>query len=104
MRIDIERSGGFAGMLLRASIDTDTLPPEQAKELAPLLDAAHFFELPTITHSPSTRADQFRYKITIESEGRTHTVETGDESAPSTLRPLLRRLTALARPGGSSNR
>lgn len=104
MRIKIERSGGFAGMLLKATIDTETLPSEQAQELKALLDAAHFFELPAKIPGSSTGADRFQYKIAVEAEGRTHTVETGEESAPSTLQPLLRRLVVLARSGGNSAR
>ncbi|MFC1864268.1 protealysin inhibitor emfourin [Chloroflexota bacterium] len=100
MRIEIERSGGFAGMLVHATIDTGTLPSEQAKELESLVSAAGFFELPARAAVPPSGADRFKYKITIKSGETKHTVETSDEAAPASLRPLLRRLTVLARSGG----
>lgn len=102
MLIKIERTGGFTGMRMQTTIDTETLPSEQASELEQLVNAASFFELPARVSTPLSGADRFHYKICIESEGRKHTVETNDEVAPNTLRPLLRRLMALARSGGKS--
>lgn len=102
MRIEMERTGGFAGMRVQTTIDTETLPPEQASELESLVETASFFEMPTGASTPPRGADSFYYRISIEAEGRKHTVETSDEVAPETLRPLLRRLTALARSRSSS--
>jgi hypothetical protein len=100
----MERTGGFAGMRVLTTIDTETLPPEQARELESLVEAASFFELPARAKTTPSGADHFNYRISIEAEGRKHTVETSDEVAPETLRPLLRRLTALARSRGNSPR
>lgn len=100
MRIEFERSGGFTGMRIHITIDTETLPSEQAKELESLVDAAGFFELPAIVSTPSSGADRLNYRISIEAEGKKHTIETSDAVAPDSLRPLLRRLTVLARSGG----
>ncbi len=104
MRIEIERSGGFAGMRMHTTIDTETLPSEQAKELESLVDASSFFELPATVSTPPSGADRFNYKISIEAEGKKHTVETSDEVAPDSLQPLLRRLMVLARSGGRPQR
>lgn len=97
MRIHFERSGGFAGMQVRAQVDADSLPPDDAKQLQAMVEAAEFFDLPAKIASPASGGDQFQYRLTVESEGRQHTVEVGDASAPESLQPLLRRLTLLAR-------
>jgi len=104
MRIEIERSGGFAAMLVKATIDTRSLSAEQAKELESMVNAAGFFELPAKAASPPGGADQFNYKITIKVGDKKHTVETNDEAAPASLRPLLIRLMTIARSSGRSQR
>jgi hypothetical protein len=96
MRIEFERTGGLAGMRVHAAVDTDTLAPDDARQVKDLVAAAGYFDLPAvIAAAPGT--DQFQYRLTVEGEGRTHTVEVGDASAPEALQPLLRKLTALAR-------
>ena len=97
MRIQFERSGGFAGMRLTATIDTDTLAPDEARVLQALMDTAWFFDLPAVIASPTPGADQFQYRLTVEADERRHTVEVGEAAAPDTLQPLLRKLTTLAR-------
>lgn len=102
MRIVFERSGGFAGMRISATIDTQALSPEQASELRSLIEAAHFFDLPKTIRSSTPGGDQFQYQVTIEGEGKRHTIEVNDASAPASLQPLLRQLTRLARSTGGS--
>lgn len=98
MRIYFERTGGFMGMRIAGSVDTKSLPIEEEMKLRDMLDAANFFELPEAAPEAQEGADQFSYKLVVEDEGREHTVETTDATAPETLRPLLRRLTMLTRP------
>ena len=98
MRIHFERTGGFAGMRVTSTVDTDSLPPDDARDLADMVDDSGFFDLPAaFTSPPGGEPDRFQYKLTIESEGRRHTVEMGEATAPDSIRPLLRRLTTLAR-------
>ena len=98
MKIKFERSGGFAGMITRVNIDADSLPDAERQALTTLVENAGFFALPaTITDSTSSGADRFNYRITIESDGRTHTVETTDGAAPASLVPLLDWLSGAAR-------
>ena len=63
MRIQFERTGGFAGMRTVASIDSDSLPPGQAQELRELVDAADFFNLPSRIEDSGEGADQFQYTV-----------------------------------------
>jgi hypothetical protein len=62
MKIEIERSGGFAGIIKRATIDTNRLP----KDLASILEK-HMFET-KLNDQPSKTiksrmADCFYYRI-----------------------------------------
>ncbi len=100
MQIHFERTGGIAGMRVAATIDTGALSPDEARDLQALVEAAKFFNLPTVIASPTPGADQFQYRVTVEAEGRRHAVEVGDASVPDALQPLLRRLTILARSAG----
>ena len=97
MRIEFERAGGFAGMRMAVTVETETLSPEEARELQALLDAAHFFDLPAVMTAPARGADRFIYRLTVEREAQRHTVEMGEAAVPETLQPLVQRLTALAR-------
>ncbi len=97
MRIDFERTGGFTGMRLSASFDTDTLPADQAGTLQGLVDGAHFFDLPAQIPAPPQAADQFQYHVTIAAKGKRHTVDVGEGSASPALQALLQQLTLLAR-------
>src|SRR5258706_1137305 len=96
MQIDFERSGGFAGMTIQTSVDTDKLPSAESRELVQMINSANFFGLPSSTKS-GFGADQFNYKITVTSEGMSRTVETTDSTIPPSLKPLVDKLMSLAR-------
>ena len=76
-RIHYHRTGGGAGMPIRAAIDTAPLSPERAAELRSLVDAAGFFQLPREVGSSGASGDRFIYRLVIEEEGRQHTVDVG---------------------------
>ncbi|MEJ2263969.1 MAG: hypothetical protein P8X95_11020 [Anaerolineales bacterium] len=97
MRIQFQRSGGFAGLLVRTNIDTASLSKEEAEKLQKMVAEAGFFDLPAQLSSPAPGADQFQYKVSIEEGDHRHTVEASDQAAPDSLRPLLRELTVRAR-------
>ncbi len=97
MRIQFERSGGFAGMRLAATIDTATLPADQASALQSSIDAARVFDLPANSPAPPQAADQFQYHVSIDAGNKKHTVDVGEGSASPALSALLQQLTTLAR-------
>jgi hypothetical protein len=91
MKINFERSGGFAGMLTTVSVDTSSLPSEQASKLQNMVEDSNFFSLssapPPPKHGP---ADYFNYKITVEAEdGRKHTVECTDIGMQPSIKHLI---------------
>lgn len=97
MKLEFERSGGFAGLTLKAAVDTDDLPAEQAKQVAGLVEDADFFNLPKVIKTKGPGADRFQYNLTIQDQGKPHSVQVGDGAIPSTLKPLLNWLTDEAR-------
>ncbi len=98
MIIRFERSGGFAGMLLRAEIDVQELEPHEREEIHRLVAEAGFFELPPRLQSAGGGADRFQYVLSIEEPGgRSHTLEVSEEAVPPDLQPLIERVAYLAR-------
>ena len=95
-KIFFERTGGFMGRKVSASIDLDDLPDEQAELLDELLDEADFFELPADLTQP-TMPDAFTYNITVSTKKGKYTVRCSDSTAPDDLRPLLDELSRQAR-------
>jgi hypothetical protein len=104
MRIHFERTGGFVGMRITATVDTESLSPEEARDLHEMVDTAGFFDLPTAITTPTPGADRFHYKLTVETEGRRHTVDVAEAAVPKALQPLLQQLTAFARSSRGSVR
>jgi hypothetical protein len=94
-RIDLERTGGFAGIPLRGSVDVAALPPEQAGALADLVERVDFAALER-QPAPQAWPDEFRYDLTVVRGDRRHHLVTGDRSATPELRELLARVVELA--------
>lgn len=89
MQISFERSGGFIGTPIAATLDTAIMSPDQASQLQRLVEAADFFRLPTTMLPPSSQPDRFHYTVTIQDGDRHHTVTVGEAAIPNTLKPLL---------------
>jgi hypothetical protein len=97
MRIHFVRTGGFTGMRLASTIDSDALPEEEVQELREELDNAHFFELPSQLSGGPGGADRFQYEITVEDGRKTHKIEAGEAALPESAQPLVQHLERLAR-------
>jgi emfourin len=93
--IEFMRSGGISGVRLSKSFDTDSMPVEAAAELIGMVQAADFFDLPPDMNSPG--ANNFRYKISVDDQDRSHTVQVDERAMPKALAPLVRKLEAAAR-------
>ena len=93
MRLELRRSGGFAGITRSASVDTADLPSEEADELAGLLERSG------VLHSAAggpARApgapDRFRYRLVVERREERVEVAFGEEAMGPELRALVERL------------
>ncbi|MBW4673062.1 MAG: hypothetical protein KME52_03155 [Desmonostoc geniculatum HA4340-LM1] len=89
MRISFERTGGFAGISKKTTVETAELPANEANTLKRLVEAADLFRLPEQITSPNPQSDRFQYKLTVEDNGRQHTVTVSEAALPGTLRPLI---------------
>jgi len=97
MIIRFERSGGFAGLPLRLTIDTEHLDPEEGELLVALVDSSQFFELPDKIRPERVIVDRFQYRVTISDPDRTHSVDIIEEGISEELNHLLQHLSYLAR-------
>lgn len=98
--MEYERSGGFAGLTMRAEADAGTLPAAEAESLRGMVERAEFFSLPSRVPAPARGADRFEHALTVVSGERRHTVRVPDGAVPQTLRPLVDYLGTRARRGG----
>ena len=93
MKVYLEKSGGFAGMVTSTSLDTQTLPPSEAHEIQNLIENSHFFDLPSrspqSSKSKKGAADYFTYKITVQNDEKEHTVQFSDLNMQSKVKPLI---------------
>ncbi|MGH6858573.1 MAG: protealysin inhibitor emfourin [Methylocella sp.] len=79
MKIIVERSGGFAGIIRRGERDLSTLSPELQAALHKLLDAG----APPATGQ--MEADRFTYKIEVQDEHGTRSLTLPEALMPAGL-------------------
>ncbi len=103
MRIEFERVGGVAGIRLRESIDTDVLPPEEAKSWQALVEKAQLGHMRQSSRAGGRTRDSFEYWLTIKDGGKRSSVRMTDETLPPSASPLIDRLLALAKKPKSSS-
>ena len=96
MRVSFERTGGFAGITKKTTVDTDTLPPNEASTLARLVEVADLFRLPEQITSLNPQSDRFQYKLIVEDNDKQHTVTVSEAALPGTLRPLIEWLQKIS--------
>ena len=96
--IQFKRTGGFAGLCVATDLDPDSLPAARAGAIRQMIREAGFFDLPAVFPALSQGADRFQYNLTIEDNGKRHSVEIHDtEDLPGSLKQLLKVLTDIAR-------
>jgi hypothetical protein len=93
MRIECTQGGGlgyFPGLNKAVTIDVDRLDAGEAEELKRLVEAAHFFGLPSAIGAPARGAADYQYYVlTVEDSGRRHTVRVFIPIADVILQELL---------------
>jgi len=103
MRIELLRSGGFAGAATRRqiSVDTSTLPAAEAEQLEALarsLDAPAPAPASASSASSASSAprypDQFHYRLTIDDAGTVRTLTFSDATLRDHAAALVTTLLA----------
>jgi hypothetical protein len=88
IRIELERSGGFAGIVTRGALDTAELSDEEAGRIAQAVA-----RLESAGGRPDPRVpDAQRYEFTITAGGRTRRLVVDDTTLPAEARPLVEML------------
>ena len=97
MRIEFVRTGGFSGLRLELSLDTNELDFSQASELEALVHDSGFFDLRLPRADRTPGADRLQYRLRISSPaGGDREAVLRDADVPQRLLPLLAHLTSLA--------
>jgi len=68
MKIHLERSGGYAGMIMSTTVDTKTLSSNEAKELQNLIEKSHIFELSSDSFQQSSSKTKKVQQITLHTK------------------------------------
>lgn len=92
MQIDLARSGGVAGITMRTSVDTSTLPSEEAEEIEQAMRGIDFAKLGRDTSTGGTKPDRFQYDLTVTIGDQRHELSAAEQDLPPELRRLLDRL------------
>jgi len=87
VRIDVERSGGFAGIRCSRSVDTNRLTAPEAAQWQRLVDAADLAALEGPARNPGP--DRFRYVISIADGDRRRRVTLDEEDLNDDRRELV---------------
>jgi hypothetical protein len=96
MRIQFERTGGFAGIRLAVDLTEADLSENEWQTLQAAIQQAEFFQLPPKV-TGGGQPDQFNYQVTVETDTHSHTVELGEGGIPDRVQPLIQQLNLLAR-------
>jgi hypothetical protein len=88
MHVMLQRTGGFTGIPMNKTVDVANMPSHDIGKFRQMVETAKFFQLPaTILSAP--QPDRFQYEITIEQDGKRHTVKVAETAVPAELKPLL---------------
>lgn len=108
--VDFRRTGGIAGfddhLIIRAGGDVTlerkggvrhvfTVDKTVVLRLQQAIEEAGFFELASQAHPAEIIPDALIYRITCQTDGRRHTVETSDGAIPQQLMPLIDELNQI---------
>ncbi len=103
--VQLDRTGGVAGkelvieLLADGTVTRDgvksTIPADQVKEIADVLDQMGFFGMQGVFQGVGTSPDVYTYYITVERAGSSRTVTAQDGYIPPQLGNLLQLLSNL---------
>lgn len=98
MQITFTQSGGFAGAIRRCTLDTSTMPSDQAAVLQDLVRAARLTAEPAERRSTAGR-DLEEYEIAVQEDGASTTVVRDASTLTPEGKALVGYLKKCARPG-----
>ena len=95
MRFTLTRFGGFGGISRPlASLDTREASEAQQTRLRQLLAQSNFWSLPAELPSDAAKPDSFSYELSVDDDGRQHSVSFTHASQSPELAALVSALKA----------
>ena len=95
LRIEFQRSGGFAGLTMRTEVDTSELPPEDAEvfeRLVGCLEASGVGDEP-----PPGQPDRFQYELTVTRGKESRRFQLAEQDLTPEMLELVSLLVERAR-------
>jgi hypothetical protein len=89
VKLSVVRGGGIAGIATRTEVSTDSLSDEDARTLRAKVDEAGVLRLSADAPARSQHPDDLLYELTVEDEGRVHTVQLSESALPEAVRLLI---------------
>jgi hypothetical protein len=91
MKLSVLRGGGVAGTVVKTELASGDLSPEDANTLHELVRDAGLIEEGEgePPPPPPPRPDEPSYRLTVEHEGRTHTVNLTESTMSEAVRSLI---------------
>jgi hypothetical protein len=98
LRIEFQRSGGFAGLTMSTEVDTSELPPEDAEVFERLVTS---LEKSGVGDSPAAgKPDRFQYELTVTRGKDSRRFRLGEQDLTPEARELVSLLVERARQRG----
>jgi hypothetical protein len=97
-RIEVHRSGGFAGVDLSGAQDIDSLPADEARELLALLGQLDVDPSPRAARPSAGGADRFQYDVVVTRGGKRRTLSLQETELTPAQRNVLTRILRRGRP------
>lgn len=85
MKVEVVRRGGIAGIALRATVDTASLPARVSVRVEAAVRGLPFGRPP----SPPRHPDSFQYAFTLVDGDAAQTAVLDEAELPTALRPLI---------------
>jgi hypothetical protein len=96
--IRLRRTGGVAGIVTEATVDTADLDPGEAESVLSALSGVDLDAQAAAAPPPPGPPDTFRYALEVREGSVTRTVELSERDIPAALRPLVDELVRRAEP------
>jgi hypothetical protein len=97
VKVEMRRSGGFAGRTTQVRLDSARMAPAEGARLVLLVSAVDWSRLGRASAGPAVGADLMRYDLVVDQGSTRWEGTVADPSIPNELRPLLQFLTSAAR-------
>jgi hypothetical protein len=95
LRIELTRSGGFAGLTSKlGELDTSELPEAEARDIDAMVEKANVPKLLAASPIRGKGADRFQYHLAIEDESGRRELTFSEDQIPDALRALVDRVRA----------